>query len=191
MRLAVFCRWPAGGVRGDPRQPAERIFEQILAEATDGPAILGIYLGNASGGSRDAVGLLAGASAAETFVGVEIGDTGACEPGTYLFLVTFQVPREDQGEFDSWYETEHVARLMEVPGWLRCRRYAVADHGATPTRVALHELASLAPLDSPIRAAAGASEWRQKLAKRPWFATGTFDTFKRVDYATADAPPHQ
>ena len=136
------------------------------------------------------MGLAATTSAAETFVGVEIGDTGPCEPGEYVFLVTFQVPEQDQGEFDSWYETEHVARLMQVPGWLRCRRYAVADQGITPTRVAVHELASLAALDSPLRAAAAASEWRRELARRPWFATGRFETFRRVVVARpADAEP--
>ena len=184
MRLAVFCRWPSPDERrGAHRDLGAHDFEEILAEETDGRGVLGIYFGTASRDSRDAVGLLATTSAAETFVGVEIGDTGPCGPGRYLFLVTFHVPQEDQGEFDSWYETEHVARLMEVPGWLRCRRYAVADHGATPTRVALHELASLAALDSPLRAAAAASEWRQELAKRPWFATGRFDTFTRVAVA--------
>jgi hypothetical protein len=184
MRLAVFCRWPSRDERRDShRDLGERGFEQILAEETEGRAVLGIYFSTASRDSRDAVGLLATTSAAETFVGVEIGDTGPCEPGRYLFLVTFHVPQEDQGEFDNWYETEHVARLMEVPGWLRCRRYAVADHGTTPTRVALHELASLAALDSPLRAAAAASDWRQELAKRPWFATGRFDTFMRVAVA--------
>jgi hypothetical protein len=189
MRLAVFCRWPSEDARRGP-PPGERL-EQILGEATDGPEMLGVYFRNASGDSRQAADLLAGASSAETFVGVEIGDTGVSAPGDYLFLVTFQVPRVDQGEFDSWYETEHVARLMEVSGWLRCRRYAVADDGRAPTRVALHELASLAPLDSPLRAAAAASEWRQRLAERPWFATGTFDTFRRVDQATAESPAHQ
>jgi hypothetical protein len=179
MRLAVFCRWPSRDLHHGP-ELEESASEQILAEETDGPAVLGIFFRNASGDRRDAVGLVATDSAAETFVGVEIGDTGRTEPGKYVFLVTFDVPQADQGEFDSWYETEHVARLMEVPGWLRCRRYAVAGLGMTPTRVAVHELASLAALDSPLRAAAAASEWRQELAKRPWFATGRFDTFTRV-----------
>jgi hypothetical protein len=182
MRLAAFCRWSSRDARSVSGHAAgDRAAEQILAEATDGPALLGVYFSNAPPDSRDAVGLLATTSAAETFVGVEIGDTGAGEPGEYVFLVSFQVPRDDQAEFDSWYESEHVPRLMNVPGWLRCRRYAVADHGSSPTRVALHELASLAALDSPVRAAAAASEWRQTLAERPWFATGKFDTFRRVD----------
>ena len=190
MRLAVFSRWPS-------RDLARGLCSERTAASRSWPRrptgrILGISFADIRGDSRDAAGLVAGSFAAETFVGVEIGDTGACEPGDYVFLVTFRVPRADQGEFDSWYESEHVARLMEVPGWLRCRRYAVADHERAPTRVALHELASLAPLDSPLRAAAVASEWRQALAERPWFATGTFDTFRRVDYATADgSPPHQ
>jgi hypothetical protein len=174
MRLAVFRRWPHGAVL--PEQAAG----DVVAEATDGSTLLGIHFTNASGENRQRPELLAGVSARQTFVGVEIGDTGAGEVGKILFLVTFRVPREDQGEFDSWYETEHVARLMEIPGWLRCRRYAVADHGTSPTRVALHELQSLAALDSPVRAAAGASRWRQELATRPWFATGTFETFRRL-----------
>jgi hypothetical protein len=182
MRLAAFCRWPSREARPESRRPlAERGAELMLAEETDGSAVLGIYFTGAPADGRDAVGLLATTSAAETFVGVEIGDTGPCEPGEYVFLVTFDVPRDDQGDFDSWYESEHVPRLMQVPGWLRCRRYAVADHGTNPTRVALHELASLAALDSPLRAAAAASERRRELAERPWFATGRFDTFRRVE----------
>lgn len=194
MRLAVFCRWPAGAVRAAAEDLGDRSDERILAEATDGAALLGIYFRTASGNSRDAVGLVATASAAETFVGVEIGDTGPSEPGDYVFLVSFDVPQADQGEFDSWYETEHVARLMEIPEWLRCRRYAVAGLGLTPTRVAVHDLASLDALDSPLRAAAAASEWRRELAERPWFETGRFDTFTRVCHfgvpgQTARRPP--
>jgi hypothetical protein len=182
MRLAAFCRWPSREARRASHRPLdERAAELILAEETDGPSVLGIYFSSAPADSRDAVGLLATTSAAETFVGVEIGDTGPSGPGEYVFLVTFHVPRDDQGDFDSWYESEHVPRLMKVPGWLRCRRYAVADHGTSPTRVALHDLASLAALDSPLRAAATATEWRRELAERPWFATGRFDTFRRLN----------
>lgn len=180
MRLAVFCQWPAGAVDAAAEDLGDPADERILAEATDGAALLGIYFRTASGNSRDAVGLVATASAAETFVGVEIGDTGPSEPGDYVFLVSFDVPQVDQGEFDSWYETEHVPRLMEIPGWLRCRRYAVAGLGLTPTRVAVHDLASLDALDSPLRAAAAASDWRRELAERPWFATGRFETFTRL-----------
>jgi hypothetical protein len=196
MRLAVFCRWPSRDVRIGSRDLGELAAEHIVAEENDGRSVLGIYFRDASGNSRDAAGVVATTSATETFVGVEIGDTGTSEPGRYVFLVAFRVPREDQGEFDSWYETEHVARLMEVPGWLRCRRYAVADHGTSPTRVALHELATLAALESPLRAAAAASEWRRELAKRPWFATGRFETFTRVpapqlERAGDGSPAHQ
>jgi hypothetical protein len=181
MRLAAFCRWPSRDARRvSHRALGVRPTELLLAEETDGPAVLGIYFSDAPADSRAAVGLLATTSGAETFVGVEIGDTGPCEPGEYVFLVTFHVPRDDQGDFDSWYESEHVPRLMKVPGWMRCRRYAVADHGTRPTRVALHELGSLAALDSPLRAAAAATEWRRELAERPWFASGKFDTFRRV-----------
>jgi hypothetical protein len=181
MRLAAFCRWPSRDARGESHRPlGARPAEELIAEETGGPAVLGIYFTRAPADGRDATGLLAATSAAETFVGVEIGDTGPCEPGEYVFLVTFHVPRDDQGDFDSWYESEHVPQLMKVPGWLRCRRYAVADHGTSPTRVALHELATLGALDSPLRAAAAASERRRELAERSWFATGKFDTFRRV-----------
>jgi hypothetical protein len=182
MQLAVFCRWRAADVRSKVGlNLAAAAAEHIFAEETDRHGLLAVYFSRVP---PEAGGMLTTAPAAETFVGVEIGDTGEAKPGDYLFLVTFDVPREGQGEFDSWYETEHVARLMEVPGWLRCRRYAVAGDGDAPTRVALHELASLEALDSPLRAAAAASEWRQKLAKQPWFASGKFDTFKRVRVPT-------
>jgi hypothetical protein len=95
MRLAVFRRWPSGAVL------PEQAGDDVVAEATDGSTLLGIHFTNASGENRQHPELLAGVSPRQTFVGVEIGDTGAGEIGEILFLVTFRVPREDQGEFDS------------------------------------------------------------------------------------------
>lgn len=91
-----------------------------------------------------------------------------------LFVVAFDVPAEDQPEFEGWYEEEHVPLLMKVPGWLRVRRFLVRPgfDGPSWTHLALHEIASPAVLDAPEREAARNTPRRDALAARPWFTSG-------------------
>lgn len=91
-----------------------------------------------------------------------------------LYVVAFSVPVDEQGEFDGWYEEEHVPLLMKVPGWLRVRRFFVRPgfDGPAWTHLALHELASPAVLEAPEREAARSTTRRDTLAARPWFTSG-------------------
>jgi len=91
-----------------------------------------------------------------------------------LFVVAFDVPAEEQAEFEGWYEEEHVPLLMKVPGWLRVRRFLVRAGSAGPswTHLALHEIASPGVLNAPEREAARTTPRRDALAARPWFTSG-------------------
>lgn len=105
----------------------------------------------------------------------ELSDTGAPADGAAapgrLFAVAFSVPEADEAEFDAWYTEEHVPLLMAADGWLRVRRYRVLPgHDGPPwTHLALHELRDAAVLDAPERERARTTEWRDRLARRPWF----------------------
>jgi hypothetical protein len=110
----------------------------------------------------------------------ELTDTGAPAPAPQgegedadgvLYVVAFAVPAEDEAQFEAWYADEHVPLLMEVPGWLRVRRYRARPGGDGPpwTRFALHELRDAGVLDRPERAAARDTPRRAALASRPWF----------------------
>lgn len=102
-----------------------------------------------------------------------ISDSGELEVerAGLLFVVAFDVPGEDEEEFEAWYQGEHVPLLMEVPGWLRIRRYRTRPgHAGAPwTHFALHEIRDAAVLDAPERARARDTAMRDRLAGRPWF----------------------
>lgn len=123
----------------------------------------------------------------------EISDTaatGSAGPGSLpdagvLMVVAFAVPDSDAEDFDGWYDTEHVPLLMGADGWLRVRRYRALPGSEGPpwTHLALHELADLAALDSPERARARDTPWRDRLAARPWFAGSGRWLYRPIDTA--------
>src|SRR4051812_32945115 len=58
--------------------------------------------------------------------------------GTGLLMVWSDIDAEFEAEFNSWYDEEHVGRLLEVPGFLSAGRY-VALKGE-PKYLAIYEL---------------------------------------------------
>jgi hypothetical protein len=118
----------------------------------------------------------------------EISDTGdSDEESGALSVIAFEVPEADEAEFEEWYEGEHVGLLMQVPGWLRVRRYRVRPGFDGPgwTHLALHELRSADALDRPERAAARATVRRDALAGRPWFAASGRWLYRPIRHALA------
>jgi hypothetical protein len=123
----------------------------------------------------------------------QTSDTGAVdEAAGILYVVAFSVPESDIAEFDGWYDEEHVPLLMNVPGWLRVRRYTTRPGGDGPpwTHLALHEIRDLAVLDRPERAAARDTPRRDDLARRDWFKSGrwTYSPIHRDVAVTAKDP---
>ena len=58
--------------------------------------------------------------------------------GTGLLMVWTDIDPEFEAEFNQWYDEEHIARLLQVPGFLSAGRY-VAVKGA-PKYLAMYEL---------------------------------------------------
>ncbi len=58
--------------------------------------------------------------------------------GTGLLMVWTDIDPEFEAEFNRWYDEEHIARLLAVPGFLSAGRYA-AVKGA-PKYLAMYEL---------------------------------------------------
>jgi hypothetical protein len=116
----------------------------------------------------------------------ELSDTGPVgeEPGV-LSVVAFAVPEQDRADFEAWYSEEHVPLLMKADGWLRVRRYHVLPgfDGPPWTHLALHELRNTDALDSPERERARATEWRDRLARRPWFANSGRWLYRPIHHA--------
>jgi hypothetical protein len=115
------------------------------------------------------------------FICAEISDTGPANDGRYLSVNAFAVPENAVAEFNDWYESEHIPRLLRVPGWLRVRRYLVTDgEGAAWTHFALHELADPEAMNSPARAFARSGEKRARLVGKPWFDQSGRWLYRRI-----------
>jgi hypothetical protein len=121
-------------------------------------------LGTVSGFTRDI--------AAETSVKRQPTPAGVhAIDAKLLYAVWFEVPESALADFDAWYELDHVPALMGCKEWLAVRRFRIVDGEPTKAnRLALHYLADHSALESPERAAARKTPWRDRLAALPWFS---------------------
>ncbi|MEE8109405.1 MAG: hypothetical protein V3T44_00090, partial [bacterium] len=77
-------------------------------------------------------------------------------------------------------EDEHTDMLLEADGWWRCVRLKVVSGEPEPwTDIALHELASLDPLESPERLDSRKTPWSQRIRQQPWFQAGSMVVYAR------------
>ena len=74
-------------------------------------------------------------------------ETMADKKGTGLLMVWVDVPAEQEHEFNHWYNEEHLAELLAVPGVLSAARYEAVRSG--PKHLACYELESPAVMESP------------------------------------------
>jgi len=66
--------------------------------------------------------------------------------GTGLFMVWADVPADKEHDFNRWYNEEHLAELMAVPGVLNAARYEAVQNG--PKHLACYELESSAVVET-------------------------------------------
>jgi len=71
----------------------------------------------------------------------------ATKKGSGLLMVWAEVPADKEPGFNRWYNEEHVAERLAVPGFLNAARYEAVKGG--PKHLAVYELESPAVLDSP------------------------------------------
>jgi hypothetical protein len=83
--------------------------------------------------------------------------------GMGLLMVWCDVPAAQEPEFNRWYNGEHVAERMAVPGFLNAARYEAVKGG--PKHLAVYELESVAVLDSPAykKVQANPTPWTQRV----------------------------
>src|SRR5207244_12440151 len=71
----------------------------------------------------------------------------AAKKGTGLLMVWADVPADKEGEFNRWYNEEHLAERLAIPGFLNGARYEAVKGG--PKHLAVYELDGPAVLESP------------------------------------------
>src|SRR5260370_13824716 len=67
--------------------------------------------------------------------------------GTGLLMVWADIDPEFEAEYHRWYDEEHIAHLLAVPGFLSAGRYEALKGG--PKYLALYELEDADVLRSP------------------------------------------
>ena len=70
----------------------------------------------------------------------------AAKKGTGLLMVWADVPADKEAEFNRWYNEEHLAERLAIPGFLNGARYEAVKGG--PKHLAVYELESPAVLES-------------------------------------------
>jgi hypothetical protein len=88
----------------------------------------------------------------------------ANKKGTALMMVWVDVPADKEKEFNRWYNEEHLAELLSVPGILNAARYEAVKSG--PKHLACYELESPAVVDSAAFKNRPATEWGKRVGPR-------------------------
>jgi hypothetical protein len=84
-----------------------------------------------------------------------------------FLLVLMQPPPTLEEEFNAWYDTEHIAERLAVPGFETALRYVCID--GAPRYLAMYDMASPEVLNSPAYlkvAFDNASPWTQRVTSR-------------------------
>ena len=86
----------------------------------------------------------------------------AAKKGTALLMVWADVPGDKEAEFNRWYNEEHVAERLAVPGFLSAARYEAVKGG--PKHLACYELETAAVLESPAykKVQTNPTEWTRR-----------------------------
>lgn len=83
--------------------------------------------------------------------------------GSGLLMVWADVPSDQEEEFNRWYNEEHLAERLAIPGFLRAARYEAVKGG--PKHLAIYELERAEVLESAAyrRASARPTPWTQRM----------------------------
>ena len=84
--------------------------------------------------------------------------------GNAVMTVFVDIEPEMDADFNAWYNQEHVADLLKMPGFLNAARYETLKGG--PRYLACYELESVEALQSPEYLAfrANPTEWTKKMS---------------------------
>ncbi|HZM44981.1 MAG TPA: hypothetical protein VFC14_09130 [Burkholderiales bacterium] len=79
----------------------------------------------------------------------------------WLYLVHTDIPDHIVGEYNEWYDKEHLPRLVTVPGVVRARRYTAVS--GSPRYLTAYELTDKDAFESPEGLKARKTPWTEKM----------------------------
>lgn len=83
--------------------------------------------------------------------------------GSGLLMVWADVPADKEPDFNRWYNEEHLAERLAIPGFLNAARYEAVKGG--PKHLAVYELENAAVMESPAykKVQANPTPWTQRI----------------------------
>jgi hypothetical protein len=108
-------------------------------------------------------------------------------PSRFVLLVGHEVPRGKAKEFNAWYDTEHIPRLLQVPGVVTIRRFVMAEKEVPPMvdsggvlskYLTIWDVADKGAFETEAFRKAAASPWSQWV--RSWYTRKICALYQRV-----------
>jgi hypothetical protein len=111
--------------------------------------------------------------------------------GSGLLMVWADVPADKEAEFNRWYNEEHLAERLAVPGFLSAARYEAVKGG--PKHLAYYELESPAVLESPAykRVQQNPTPWTKRSSPEVVGTTFIRNVYSMIHPAALSAPVAQ
>lgn len=107
--------------------------------------------------------------------------------GKGLLMVWADVPADKEEEFNRWYNEEHIAELLAIPGFLDAARYQAISGG--PQYLACYELEGPEVIDGPAyqRHRENPTEWSQRMSPRIIATTLIANVYQQI-FPTETSP---
>jgi hypothetical protein len=88
-------------------------------------------------------------------------DFADLEVAQWLYVVHTDIPSDISSEYNTWYDEEHLPRLVKVPGIIRARRYASPDQ--SPRYLTAYELSDRHAFTTPEGLKARNTPWTARM----------------------------
>src|SRR5262249_1270842 len=108
--------------------------------------------------------------------------------GAGLLMVWADVPADKEPDFNRWYNEEHLAERMSVPGFLSAARYEAVKGGPKP--LACYELASPVVLETDAyrRVRDNPTPWTRRCSPEVIATTFIRNVYTQIHPRTVTAP---
>ena len=109
----------------------------------------------------------------------------ANKKGTALMMVWADIPADKEADFNKWYNEEHMAESLSVPGVLNAARYEAVRSG--PKHLACYELESPAVVETDAFKNRPRTEWGSR-ASSSIIGSNTISNVYEMIYPTSLTP---
>ena len=101
--------------------------------------------------------------------------------GSALLMVWADVPADKEDDFNAWYNEEHLAERLAIPGILSAARYESDSPGA-PKHLAMYELENIGVMtsDAYLSVRGSATEWTKRASPEVVGTTYIRNTYDQI-----------